>query len=184
VVESREVVPLGSTRGRRIDLRICSATHRDLRALVEDGQFRRDLYHRLGQPAVALPPLRAWPEEAGWIIDSLVKPPLTLDVALVEEAILRPWPGNVRELAVAVASAVRSGDRVLDHLPDGAGREAAKSAPRSAAEGRRRDPGKQAIIEALRASGGNLTQAARQLGTSRTQIRRWMQQHGVRREDH
>src|SRR5205823_14554395 len=68
VLEAREVLPLGASRPRPVDLRLCSATHRDLRAAVADGSFRADLFFRVGQPEVALPPLRERPEEIPFLV--------------------------------------------------------------------------------------------------------------------
>src|SRR5262249_24295980 len=63
VLQSREVFPLGASRGTQVDVAICSATHRDLRAEVAAGRFRDDLFCRICRPMVELPPLRARPKD-------------------------------------------------------------------------------------------------------------------------
>jgi DNA-binding NtrC family response regulator len=108
VIENGEVVPLGSTRPRRVDLRICSATHTDLRGLVSAGKFRADLYFRLGVPQIQIPPLRERREEIPWLLARAVQqvaPAVHPRVALIEQCLLREWPGNVRELLAEVHTA-------------------------------------------------------------------------------
>ena len=126
VLESKEVLPLGAIQPQPVDFAICAATHKDLRAEVAAGRFRRDLYFRIGRPEVRLPPLRERPEEIPWLIDYAVKQAivhceeeasatigdgmsarlssvhprgtLPIHVGFVEQCLLRKWPGNIREL--------------------------------------------------------------------------------------
>ena len=101
VLESKEVLPLGAARPRKVELQVCSATNKDLRALVGAGTLREDLYFRVGRPAVALPALRNRAEEIAPLIAAelgKLSPSLIAHVSLVEQCLLRPWPGNVREL--------------------------------------------------------------------------------------
>lgn len=130
VVENGEVVPLGSTRPHRVDLRICSATHTDLRGLVSNGKFRADLYFRLGAPQLRIPPLRERREEIPWLLARTVQqvaPSLQLRVALIEQCLLRKWPGNVRELLAeghtAALAALAAGSSAVgpEHLSAAAG---------------------------------------------------------------
>jgi transcriptional regulator with GAF, ATPase, and Fis domain len=130
VLEAREVTPLGASHGTRVSIRICMATHRDLRAGVAAGRFRGDLYHRLAPPEIVLPPLRARLDEVTQHVVQACEqgaPGLPIHPKLVESCLLRPWPGNVRELRKHLqnaASRARSlGDeRVeLSHLSPGAG---------------------------------------------------------------
>ncbi|MFN3199322.1 MAG: sigma 54-interacting transcriptional regulator [Bradymonadia bacterium] len=122
VLENREVTPLGAARAQPVDLHICSATHRNLRDAVSDGKLREDLYFRLSQPHVELPPLRSRPEEIPMLVDRAVRRVLDeaikrgspsdvtvkAHVSLVETCMLRHWPGNVRELMAEVAAAVQT----------------------------------------------------------------------------
>jgi transcriptional regulator of acetoin/glycerol metabolism len=102
-LESREVLALGSTRARAVDVRVVVATHRDLRAEVAGGRFREDLYFRVGRPVVVLPPLRERREEIPWLVARAVGEALPVHTQLLEACCLRPWPGNVRELLAEVS---------------------------------------------------------------------------------
>ena len=111
VLESKEVLPLGASKPRKVDFALCSATNKDLRALVAAGTLREDLYFRVGRPAVTLPALRERPEEIPALIaQELAKmsPPPTAHVSLVEQCLLRPWPGNVRELLGEIRTAAQA----------------------------------------------------------------------------
>src|SRR5262249_25883004 len=101
VLENKEVLPVGATRARPIALRLCSATHKGLRAQVEAGRLREDLFFRIATPQVSVPPLRQRLEEIPWLLQvaaQSVAPNLKLSASLVETCLLRSWPGNVREL--------------------------------------------------------------------------------------
>jgi DNA-binding NtrC family response regulator len=146
-LETREVVPLGAASGQRVDLRVCVAIQRDLRAAVADGRFRADLYYRLAPPEVTLPPLRERLDEVPRHIQSeigRVSKQLSPHVRLVESCMLRAWPGNVRELRkeihYAAQGALRENvDRVrLEHLSPNAGSTLAAGRPPPAPA----DPGK------------------------------------------
>jgi transcriptional regulator with PAS, ATPase and Fis domain len=129
VLESRELMPLGASKPRRVDFALCSATNKDLRALVASGAWREDLYFRIARPAVTLPPLRNRPEEIPALVaDELagLSTPATAHVSLIEQCLLRPWPGNVRELLAEIRAAAQAahaeGNRVTSrHLPANAG---------------------------------------------------------------
>jgi DNA-binding NtrC family response regulator len=101
VLERREVVPLGSSRPVAVDVRLVAATHRDLRAMVEAGTFREDLYHRLAVIPMRVPPLRERVEDLPLLIRHLKT--VTGSGArfgVAAEGAMRAysWPGNVREL--------------------------------------------------------------------------------------
>jgi transcriptional regulator with PAS, ATPase and Fis domain len=115
VIETREVIPIGGTRVRKLDVRFISATNRDLRDMIRKGQFREDLYFRLSGVSVEVPPLRTRRTEiaplarlfAGEAAEALGRqgqPELAPDaLGFLEE---QPWPGNVRELRNCVERAV------------------------------------------------------------------------------
>jgi DNA-binding NtrC family response regulator len=186
MLETREVTRLGATSPERVDVRVCAATWRDLRQEVAAGRFREDLYFRIGQPEVRLPPLRERIEEIPWHIQAVVEQagvpqPLEISPAFIEACALRAWPGNVRELraevrrCVAAACAEEKKMLTADALGPTAGNRivgqgAGPSAPEFPADD---------VAEALAAERGNVVGAARRLGIHRNKIRRWLDRHGV-----
>lgn len=177
-LQDREIRRVGENRSRRIDVRVVSATSRDLGREVEAGRFREDLYYRLYVAVIRLPPLR----DRGR--DALLLARHFLSLAAREDgrggfeigpdaaaAILgHAWPGNVRELqsAIVSAAALADGRRIgVDLLPEAvrrAGRASDTSRGyRSSVDAHRRD----LIMEALERAGGNRSRAARDLRLSR-----------------
>jgi DNA-binding NtrC family response regulator len=207
-LESGEVLPLGAARPRRIDVAVCSATHVELRRRVADGRFREDLYFRVGQPVVRLPPLRVRREEIPWLIQATIERiggELSAHVSFVEAALLRPWPGNTRELCNAVATAAHlartSEDGVIkaQHLDAHVGLALGSSGviapplpsavvptaapttappPQPVASPEATDE-TSLICGVLARERGNVTRAAQALGLHRTQLRRWLAQHQI-----
>ena len=188
-IEAREILPLGASHPVRVNVRICAATHTDLRTLVSRGRFREDLYFRLGRPSVRLPPLRERREEIPWLIArelGSVRP----RVELVEACLVRPWPGNVRELRSEIRQAAlrakqRDRDEVtssdLDEVagtsfeaPDAPNREGPQPL---VVRHRAVSPEDEQIRAALAEAKGNVTSAARALGIHRTQLRRWVEKN-------
>jgi DNA-binding NtrC family response regulator len=186
VLETKEIVPLGSATGRRANVRFCYATHRDLRAEAAAGRFRADLYYRLSETEVTVPALRERREEIPWLIASFARRAgiERLHAKLVDQCLRLPWPGNVRELAREVrhvAEQARSaGEDILrlEHLRSNAG--GALAAPPSSKRLRRSEPTRESVTEALAREHGNISAAARALGLHRTQLRRAMEKLGVR----
>jgi sigma-54-dependent transcriptional regulator len=174
VLESGEVRPVGSTRFRSVNARIVAATHRDLESLVVRGAFRADLYYRLAQAVIRIPPLR---ERAGDLIQlrSLFEAEASRRLGIprcrwseaAEIALANHhWPGNIRELRYVVERAMvdcRGGivsRRVLG-LPDQQ-RAPARRWDEATASFRRRF-----LTAALHRNGGNRSATARELGISR-----------------
>jgi transcriptional regulator with GAF, ATPase, and Fis domain len=133
VLETRSVEPLGATRPRVVDLRVCAATTREPRADVLAGRFREDLYFRIDRPEVHLPPLRERRDEIPHLVQAFLaevaNPGARLELrpSLVEACLSRPWPGNVRELRgeirAAALEAIAAGRTAVGRvdLPAGAG---------------------------------------------------------------
>jgi hypothetical protein len=121
MLETREVLRLGDTRPETVDVRVCAATWRDLRAEVAAGRFREDLYFRIGQPEVRLPALRERIDELPWhiqeVLEACAPGRLRASAGFVEACAARAWPGNVRELRAevrrAAASALAAGNALL-----------------------------------------------------------------------
>jgi two-component system, NtrC family, response regulator GlrR len=114
VLETREVRRVGETRARRIDVRFVSATHRDLRELVNRGEFREDLYFRIAATTILVPPLRDRLEDLDLLVDRFAPglDPIAR-TALLRELGTRPWPGNVREVRNVVERTVALGSFAL-----------------------------------------------------------------------
>jgi len=129
VIERRVVRPLGTTKELPIDVRIVSATHRDLRRRVAEGLFREDLLYRLDVVPVAVPPLRERrddiPELVGrFLLEAQKRHPSSCVTRLSHECLCEmleyPWPGNVRELGHAVERLVLLGRAPEAHFADAA----------------------------------------------------------------
>jgi formate hydrogenlyase transcriptional activator len=113
-LQEREFEPVGSTRTTKVDVRIVAATNRDLRQMVEDGEFREDLYYRLNIFPIFLPPLRERkkdiPEFVRYFVEqfaaSMDKTIDTISEETIQSMVSYPWPGNIRELQNYVARGV------------------------------------------------------------------------------
>jgi len=136
-LESREVSPVGSDQPVRVDVRVVAATHRNLEAMVQEGQFRADLFYRLSVVPVRVPPLREIAEDIPLLVDSFIKR-LELDVQVSPGAmeIMQNyhWPGNVRELRNVLerAAALKQGEEIREedlHLPTQEGASFAYAPP-------------------------------------------------------
>ncbi|PHP67119.1 sigma-54-dependent Fis family transcriptional regulator [Zhengella mangrovi] len=173
VLAEGEVVPVGGVAPRKVRIRLISATHRDLRAMVDAGAFRADLFYRLNAATLTLPPLR---ERADFdrLVDGLLArvaaehgDDVRLSTAARVALASHDWPGNIRELfnvlQVAVALA-DDGEITLDALPDSLPALVGRQAPAEAAE--------TSLRQRLDALGGNVTALARQMGVNRSTIYR------------
>jgi DNA-binding NtrC family response regulator len=194
-IESGEIRPIGSAQVRQVDVRIVSATHRDLEAAIEEGGFRRDLYYRLNTVMIELPPLRRrrvdvpflaqhFAEEFGAQIARRV----TLAEDFLEALARHEFPGNVRELRNAVERAISlaSGDVVsAASLPAEIEHGRARAAARRPGTLREQLDAVEAelIAEALRSANGNRTHAADLLGISRLGLRQKMRRLGIEESD-
>src|SRR5262249_41005750 len=129
VLETKSVRPVGSTKERRLDVRIIAATHRDLRAQVKAGAFREDLLYRLDVVPIELPPLRQRREDLAELITRLFadarnrnpeSPVQRLSSAAIDVLMQHDWPGNVRELSHVIERVVllgRSAEVRPEELP-------------------------------------------------------------------
>ncbi|MCS7044485.1 MAG: sigma-54 dependent transcriptional regulator [Bryobacteraceae bacterium] len=197
LVQEGEIEKVGSPAPLRVDVRIIAATHRNLEARVEDGQFREDLYYRLSVIPLELPPLRERPDDIPALVEHFFlksrerhgRPELRLPPALVSCFTAWHWPGNVRELENVIERLVvlAPGDEISrNDLP----------------ENLRRQPGpantlnieippqgvsleaveRSLILEALKRCDWNQSRAARFLDISRKTLIYRMEKYNLRRE--
>jgi len=176
VLDGAPYYRLGGTRKVAVDVRIVAATNVDLKEAVEKGLFRRDLYHRLDQARLDVPPLRTRPEDvealALFFLDK-ESPHLEFSDEAMRALLTHPWPGNVRELRNTVVKAALQTETnmiALEDLPAEFfdGRNAPLGKPRTLDEMEQ-----QAILSALTETGGRQDRAAQMLGISqRTLIRK------------
>jgi transcriptional regulator of acetoin/glycerol metabolism len=178
VLETREVVPLGASRGRRVTTRFCFATFRNLRDAMAANEFRPDLFYRIAHTEVRLPPLRERREEIPWLIAIELGADRTAHARFVEACMLREWPGNVRGLRSAVRAAARDGGKPVrpEDLDETVGTRTSSAQPAS------KQPleiTREQLERALAEAGGNRSAAARALGLHRSQLYRLLEHYGL-----
>src|SRR4051812_1901323 len=192
VLQEREFERLGSNVTRHIDVRLVAATNQDLRAALEQGTFREDLYYRLNVVPLNIPPLRERKVDIPFLANHFVQK-LAPDTgcrvesitdAGMEKLMAYHWPGNVRELEnVIERSLVMATGTVLDASDiklESAPRARPQSENQFLPEGMSLDAYEQELIrEALRRADGNKSQAARLLGLTRNALRYRLTQMGL-----
>ena len=119
VLESRTIRRIGENTHRRVNVRILSATNRDVRTMVNEGTFREDLYFRLAVIPIQIPPLRERIEDLPMLMKSFTPPGTVLGPEVFDEATRRPWRGNVRELRNFVERVVALGSHEALSMPAG-----------------------------------------------------------------
>jgi two-component system, NtrC family, response regulator AtoC len=197
VLESKEILRLGSRAPRRIDVRVISATNRDLEEHITQGLFREDLYYRLNGISIMVPPLRERPSDIEPLVRHFVarrtggaKPHAAPKLSEASLTWLRTqaWPGNVRELRNVVERALVlcEGSTIEPvHLNQSPHKSARVSAEPALGERGLRDEVKSLergrIEAALRESDGNQRRAAELLGLSRGALLRRLEQLGIAR---
>jgi DNA-binding NtrC family response regulator len=194
VLQEREFERLGGTRTIKVDVRLLAATNRDLRAALEDGTFREDLYYRLNVVPIDIPPLREHKEDipelanlflARFAKDSGREEKITgISPAAMQLLVSHYWPGNVRELQNVIerASALASGNQLeaSDIQLDSPRNRSHASSERFLPDGMTLDQWEDEMIrEALKRAGGNKSQAARLLGLSRNALRYRLSKIGI-----
>ena len=191
VLEERRFERVGGSQPISVDVRLIAATNRDLRAMVEAGTFREDLYFRLNVVTIHLPPLRDRKEDIPLLAAHFVQelaarhgrpaPPISPEVM---DAFLRySWPGNVRELRNVLERMVvlaRKSELTVQDLPPELREQTAGAAPTALRAGMTmREAEKLLIAETLRSTGGNRARAAQMLGISRRTLQRKIAEHGL-----
>jgi DNA-binding NtrC family response regulator len=194
ILQERQFERLGSNVTRSVDVRVVAATNVDLRAALEEGRFREDLYYRLNVVPINVPPLRERKEDIPFLAMYFVRK-LTPDLgsavkeispAAMDRLVAHPWPGNVRELENTIErSLVLASGEVLEAADMRI--EAPRNGPISNSaqlpllpEGETLEHWEQMMIrEAMRRANGNKSQAARLLGLTRNALRYRLSQMGM-----
>jgi transcriptional regulator with GAF, ATPase, and Fis domain/tetratricopeptide (TPR) repeat protein/predicted Ser/Thr protein kinase len=195
VLQEKTFQRVGGEEDRQADFRLLAASNKDLAELVREGTFREDLYYRINVIQLRLPPLRERREDVPLLIEHLLRRHGGGDRRLSRAALgllmEHSWPGNVRELENELLRALALGESTI-RVEDLSARLAGSPSTTGPLPGV--GPGttlKEAVAElernlataALSRCGGNVTQAARQLGMTRVGLHKLMTRHGIRRED-
>jgi two-component system, NtrC family, response regulator AtoC len=192
VLQEREFERLGGTRTIKVDVRLIAATNRDLRAALEEGTFREDLYYRLNVVPIDIAPLRERREDIPELVhlfisrfcDESRKPVADITPEAMQVLVNYHWPGNVRELqniieracALAKGTVLEAADIHLDLRPA----KASNGGDHFLSEGMTLEQWEDEMIrEALRRANGNKSQAARSLGLSRNALRYRLSKIGI-----
>jgi DNA-binding NtrC family response regulator len=197
VLQEREFERLGGTRTVKVDVRLVAATNRDLRAALEEGTFREDLYYRLNVVPIDISPLREHKEDIPDLANLFLKKfcgdagreAVTISAEATNLLLSHHWPGNVRELqniieracALAKSSKLEPSDIHIDSSPRN---KAPSSSDGFLPAGMTLDQWEDDMIrEALRRAHGNKSQAARLLGLSRNALRYRLSKIGIEDEN-
>ena len=198
VLDEGQVFAVGASTGVPVDVRLVTATNRHIANEVEQGTFRADLFARLAEITISLPPLRARKEDVLLLLVRALPEGVSLSPALVSALLLHHWPFNVRELMkIATELEVKAQGRpvldvdllegrLLGPQPGGGTGPVATPAPvelpraeRVPAPKREEPaPSKEDLERLLAAHRGKVSDVARATGRSRTQVYRWLEQHG------
>ena len=185
VLETKQFERVGDHRPISVDVRIITATNKDLQDLIDSKRFREDLFFRINVIPIHLPPLRERQEDVPLLVNAFVerlrkrtgKRITGLSPGAMDRFMSYSWPGNVRELKSTLEYAFVIGEKGiidLDQLPHPLVSEASRhpAKPKEPEE-------KTALIEALRQSNGNQSMAARILGVNRVTVWNRMRKHGI-----
>jgi len=185
VLETKQFERVGDHRPIWVDVRIITATNKDLQEMIHSKRFREDLFFRINVIPIHLPPLRERLEDVPLLATAFLerlrertgKRITGLSPEAMDRFMSYPWPGNVRELKSALEYAFVIGEKGiigLEHLPHPLASEASRHPAKS-----KEPEEKIALIEALRKSNGNQSEAARILGVNRVTVWNRMRKHGI-----
>jgi PAS domain S-box-containing protein len=186
VLDGQPFYRLGGHRKIHVDVRIVAATNQDLEAAVRDGRFRQDLFHRLGQIQLRVPPLRERPEDIVALAEYFLRLKASrknFSSQAISALLSHPWPGNIRELRNLVARmAMESAGSEIDFSSLSValtGEPAALRQTASMPVSNLDSMEEQMIIKALERTGGQRTLAAEQLGISRRTLSRKLKEYNI-----
>jgi transcriptional regulator with PAS, ATPase and Fis domain len=189
-LEEKVIEKVGDHTPIKVDVRVLSATNRNLEQLIAEGSFREDLFFRINVFPLRCPPLRERLEDLPMIVQSFIrqnnektgKKILGMTPEAIEKMTAYGWPGNIRELRNTVEYAFvlcASGGIGTQHLPPKIAATPLECVEPSAARPATGDAKKDTLISALRQSGGNRTEAARILGVSRVTVWKQMKKYAI-----
>jgi transcriptional regulator with GAF, ATPase, and Fis domain len=213
VLQAREVFPLGATVAERVNIRVVCATHRDLHQYVKEGKFRGDLFARLNEHVVRLPPLRERKEDIFLLARSFVgrygRPQLGFTFSFLVALLHYDWPFNVRELESCIKRGVALTDgapldtqQLPDAIADAMKSYGARTSPVNmvpsmlpgpasnqepsvpGVSSRRGAPTEQELRDLLNRHRGNVAAVGRELGKERMQVHRWLKKYGISLDDY
>ncbi|MEW8419586.1 MAG: sigma-54-dependent Fis family transcriptional regulator [Candidatus Thiodiazotropha endolucinida] len=190
VLEEREVIPLGGEDPIKVDIRLISATHKDLQLLVNEGRFRLDLYYRLNGISLKIPPLRDREDRDALIQHLLVQETGDRKRIIIEDKALEAlhdyhWPGNIRQLRNILRTLIGLCDNARIRFEDlpveifnitNSGKSKKRLGPTNSLDIAERD----AILRELEAAYWNITQVASKLHISRNTVYRKMKRFDIR----
>jgi len=186
VLDGQPFYRLGGHRKIKVDVRIVAATNQDLESAVRDGRFRKDLFHRLGQLQLRVPPLRERPEDIVALAEHFLRLKASgknFSSEAISALLSHPWPGNIRELRNLVAKvAMESFASEVDFAKVTAAISGEPTALRQTASvpaGNLESMEEQMIIKALERTGGQRALAAEQLGISRRTLSRKLKEYNI-----
>ncbi len=190
VLQEKVIEKVGDHKPIPVDVRVITATNKDLLQLIAEGKFREYLYYRINVIPIHLPPLRERREDIPLLTEAFIerarlktrKPITGISKEALELFLQYHWPGNVRELlnAIEYAFVLCREDNILpDHLPpEIVQRRRPSGVPRAAKKSNSVNKGidKEMLIRTIRQAGGNKSEAARILGVSRVTMWKWLKQ--------
>lgn len=184
-IQKRRVVRVGENTPRDIDIRLICATNRNLQQMVEQGDFRQDLFYRINTVTIELPPLRERKEDIPELVDMFLKkyaklysrPVASVSAEAMRRLCAQPWPGNIRQLehtmekALILSDSDTLGSRDFDLMEF----QQAPSENATTLEEMERN----AIADAIRQHEGNMSEVARQLGITRQTLYNKLRKYGI-----
>lgn len=197
VLEAAEVERIGGDKPVAIDVRVIVATHRNLEKMVEEGSFRRDLYHRVVVFPITLPPLRERREDIPALVDYFVRQvcaqnnwtPVAMTPEAIEALCRLPWPGNIRELRNAVERLLLLATGTVDRttidlaFPQAGSTTASATFPAAESGGPLADRvaafERATLLAELEGHQGHITNTAKSLGLERSHFYKKCQQLGI-----
>jgi two-component system NtrC family response regulator len=189
VLDEKVIRRVGETEPRLVDVRLVCATNRELRQEVRAGRFREDLFYRMNGVTINVPPLRERTGDVALLADYFVKryaAQLVKQVEGCEESVLEvfanyAWPGNVRELQNVIERSVIMAQKRRIATDDLGAQFAGIESRAESSPGKRQRFERREVVDALRATGGNVSKAAELLALHRRQFQRLIQRYQIDR---